>query len=165
MIANAIALFIENLPTAFFILALLAASFTRTIPQTAERWLSWILLSVGAEGLWAGTTHVFFPATAAKFIGWQVSPFQFEIGIADIALGVTAIVSFWRPIVFKTAVVTFSTVFFIGLAIDHIHQVMVTGNTSPGNFGLLLLLTIIRPLLLVVLLTVAARSPAQLKRP
>jgi hypothetical protein len=66
MIANAIALFIENLPSAFFILALLAASFTRTIPQRAERYLSWILLSVGAEGLWAGTTARVFPGDGSK---------------------------------------------------------------------------------------------------
>jgi hypothetical protein len=165
MIANAIALFIENLPTVFFIGALLVATFTHAIPQTVERFLSWILLSVGAENLWAGVSHVFFPATAAKFIGWQVSPFQFEMGIADLALGVTAVASFWRPLAFKAAIVTFGFVFYIGLVIGHIQQIMSTGDTAPGNFGMLLLLSIIKPLLLAGLLLFAARSPAQLKRP
>jgi hypothetical protein len=42
-----------------------------------------LLLPIGITGLWAGVSHVFFPATAAAHIGWQVSPFQFEVGMAD----------------------------------------------------------------------------------
>jgi hypothetical protein len=45
--------------------------------------------------LWAGLFHVFFPHVAAASIGWEVSPFQFEVGVADIAIGLTAIASFW----------------------------------------------------------------------
>jgi len=30
-----------------------------------------------------GIAQVFFPATAAAHIGWQVSPFEFEVGMAD----------------------------------------------------------------------------------
>jgi hypothetical protein len=62
----------------------------------AERFLSWILLlRIGITGLWAGAFHVFFPATAAKLIGWEVSPFQFEVGMADLAIGATACVAYW----------------------------------------------------------------------
>jgi hypothetical protein len=165
MIADLIASFIKNIPTVLFILALVAATLTRHIPQVAERFLSWILLSVGLEGLWAGLTHVFFPETAARFIGWQVSPFQFEIGIADIALGVTAALSFWRPITFKAAVVTFVFIFYVGLAIGHIRQIVTTGDMAAGNAGLLLVLTIIKPALLVGLLIAARISYAKLKRP
>jgi hypothetical protein len=51
----------------------------------AERFLSWILLlPIGVTGPWAGAFHVFFPATAAALIGWEVSPFQFEVGMADL---------------------------------------------------------------------------------
>ena len=54
-----------------------------------ERLLAWILLlPIGVTGLWAGVSHVFFPAVAAAHIGWQTSPFQFEVGMADFAIGV-----------------------------------------------------------------------------
>lgn len=165
MIADFIAMFIKNLPTVFFILALVIASMSRDIPQAAERYLSWVLVSVGLEGLWAGLTHVLFPETAARFIGWQVSPFQFEIGIADIALGVTAIMAFWRPIAFKAAVVTFGFIFFVGLVIGHIKQIVTTGDMAAGNAGLLLVLTVVKPVLLVGLLIAARISYAKLKRP
>jgi hypothetical protein len=49
-----------------------------------EMLLAWVLLlPIGITGLWAGVSHVFFAATAAAHIGWQVSPFQFEVGTAD----------------------------------------------------------------------------------
>jgi hypothetical protein len=32
--------------------------------------------------VWAGFFHVFFPELAARSIGWAVSPFQFESGVA-----------------------------------------------------------------------------------
>ena len=55
------------------------------------RSLAWIvLLPIGVTGLWAGVFHVFFPAVSARYIGWEVSPFQFEVGMADLAIGVTA---------------------------------------------------------------------------
>lgn len=165
MIGEGIAFFVKNLPTVFFIAALVIATMTRGIPQLPERYLSWVLVSAGLEGVWAGATHVLFPETAARFIGWQVSPFQFEIGVADIALGVTALLSFWRPLAFKAAVVTFSFIFYVGLAYGHLHQVAVTGNMAAGNAGLLLVLTIIKPVLLVGLLLAARASGIPLKRP
>jgi hypothetical protein len=73
----------------------------------AERFLSWILLlPIGVTGLWAGLFHVFLPGTAAAPIGWEVSPFQFEVGMADLAIGVTACISFWRDLSFKAAAVS-----------------------------------------------------------
>lgn len=165
MIANVIKLLIENLPTVFFVLALVIAAVTRSIPQTAERFLSWVLLSCGLEALWAGASHVLFPETAAHFIGWQTSPFQFEVGMADLSLGVISTLSFWRPLAFKAAVVTFTVVYYVGLAYGHFHQIATTGNTAAGNDGLLLLLTVIKPLLLFGLLIGARVSYAKLKRP
>jgi hypothetical protein len=38
--------------------------------------------------------HLFFPSIAAADIGWEVSPFQVEVGMADLAIGATAFASF-----------------------------------------------------------------------
>ena len=62
-----------------------------------------------------GIYDVFFPSTAAHFIGWQVSPFQFEVGMADLALGATAVWAFWRDLSFKAAIVCAASIFMLGM--------------------------------------------------
>lgn len=156
--ANAIRLILTNLPAILFVAALIAPSIRR--PRSAASYLSWLLLlSVGIDMLWAGLFHVFFPSIASAQIGWQVSPFEFEIGVADMAMGVTAIVSFWRSWEFKAAVVLYVVLFYIGVGIGHFREALVAHDYSPDNFGLLLLLTIAKIPLLAGLLW-AARPKA-----
>jgi hypothetical protein len=116
-----------------------------------------LLLPIGVTGLWAGISHVFFPATAAAHIGWQVSPFQFEVGMADLAIGVTAIGSFWQDLSFKAAAVCAASIFLLGDAIGHVREMMVAGNFAPGNAGLPFYMDIICPVLTIVLVIIAKR--------
>src|ERR1700754_1445243 len=112
MIASAIRFLLQNLPAVLFLLALLIAAATRREGPAAEQFLSWILLlPIGITGLWAGAFHVFFPATAARLIGWDVSPFQFEVGMADLAIGATAVIAFWRDLNFKAGAVSAASIF------------------------------------------------------
>jgi hypothetical protein len=95
MIASSIRFVLQNLPALLFIAALVVAAARRSHGPAAERFLSWLLLlPIGVTGLWAGAFHVVLPATAASLIGWQVSPFQFEVGMADLAIGATACIAF-----------------------------------------------------------------------
>jgi hypothetical protein len=103
---------------------------------------------VGADGIWAGLFHIFFPAVASGEIGWAGSPFEFEIGIADLALGITAVISFGRSLSFKSGVAVYAILFYIGVAIGHVYQAVAKADFSPDNFGMLLLITVLRALLL-----------------
>lgn len=163
MIANAIRLILTNIPLVMFILASLIPLLRhRQSGRFAERYLSWLLLlSIGVASLWAGLYHTLSPQTAAAFIGWQSSPFQFEMGMADIALGVVAIVSFWRSLQFKLAVVLWVAIEFAGLVYGHFHQLATTGDHQAGNAGILLGLTIIHVVLLPLLWMLARRSARQ----
>lgn len=99
MIAKAIAFFIRNLPAVLFALALILSALGRPRGSAANRLLAWVLLlPIGVTGLWAGIMHVFFPGIAAAYIGWQVSPFQFEVGMADFAIGVTSCLDFFGEV-------------------------------------------------------------------
>ena len=150
---------LRNLPAALFIVAIAAAVLQRGRGSTAERFLAWVLLlPIGVTGLWAGLFHVFFPATAAAHIGWQTSPFQFEVGMADLAIGVTACLAFWRPLPFKAAAVCAASVFLLGDAVGHIRQMVAAGNFAPGNAGVPFYMDVICPLLSMGLLAVAARK-------
>ena len=55
--------------------------------------------------------------------------------MADLAIGATACLSFWRNLDFKAAVVMVSSIFFLGDAVGHVKQMMVAGNFAPGNAG------------------------------
>jgi hypothetical protein len=115
-------------------------------------------LPIGAAGLWAGIYHVFFPAIAAGHIGWQVSPFQFEVGMADLAIGVTACNAFWRDLNFQAATVSVAAIFLLGDAVGHVREMTIAGNFAPGNAGVPFYMDIISPLFAVVLVVLAMRS-------
>jgi len=150
--AQIISLVLSNLPVILFVVAILVALAGQRGQPLAARLLDWmLLLPVGIGGVWAGFFHVTFPEIAARSIGWQVSPFQFEIGVADMAIGTAAIISFWRSLGFKAAVVVYIVLFNFGVAVGHVREAM-AGDFAPNNFGLLLVMTIAEMIILPILL-------------
>lgn len=165
MVAGLIGFVVRNLPAFLFAAALAAAAAQRGRGPAAERFLSWLLLlPIGVTGLWAGATHVFFPAVAAAHIGWQPSPFQFEVGMADLAIGVTACLAFRADLSFKAATVCAASVFLLGDAVGHVHQMLAAGNFAPGNAGVPFYMDIICPLLSIALLVVARRQVSAVRK-
>lgn len=148
--AKVIEIVLSNLHAVLFAGAILIA-VVKGAPL-AERLLEWLLLlPIGVGYVWAGLFHVFFPQIAAQSIGWQVSPFQFEIGVADMSIGFLAILSFWRSLPFKTAVALYIVLFSVGVTIGHVRQAM-AGDLAANNFGLLLVLTVAEIILFPILL-------------
>jgi hypothetical protein len=159
MFAAAIKFVLGNLPAILFVASFVSAAVTKSPAYFPARLLGWILLlSIGVESAWAGFFHIFFPHIAASSIGWEVSPFQFEIGVADASIGIVAIVSFWRSLDFRGAVVGYISLFFAGVAIGHVREAVLAGNTSTNNFGLLLVITVIQVVLLPVLYVLARKQ-------
>lgn len=159
MVGEAIGFFLRNLPAFLFVAALVFAASFRGNGGVAERLLAWILLlPIGVTGLWAGISHIFFPAMAAAHIGWQVSPFQFEVGMADLAVGVTAFIAFWRDLSFKAAAVCGASIFLLGDAIGHVREMMLAHNFAPGNAGLPFYMDIICPTLAIILIIITKRQ-------
>ena len=159
MIAAVIGFVLRNLPALLLVLALALAAARRGPGGTAERYLAWLLLlPIGVTGLWAALFHLFFPTTAAEMIGWQTSPFQFEVGMADLAIGVTAVLSFWRDLSFKAAAVCAASIFLLGDAVGHVHQMLAAGNFAPGNAGVPFFMDVICPVLAIAFLARAVRE-------
>lgn len=159
MIGDAIRLVLGNVMPICLVAALLGATLTRGhAPSRAEHYLNWLLLFFGIQSIWAGLFNAFFQEIAAKSIGWAPSPFEFEIGWADMAIGLAALVAAWRSLDFKAAVVLTIAVFFLGVVWGHFYERFVNNDTAPNNFGAMLVVTIIWGLLLVVLYPLAARA-------
>lgn len=157
MIQRAIEFVLSNLPAILFVAAFVLAAVTKGPIYFPARLLGWLLLSIGIAYSWAGFFHIVFPHMAASTIGWQVSPFQFEIGVADASIGIVAIISFWRSLDFKGPVVGYITLFSIGVAFGHFREAIYAGNTSSNNFGVLLMITLAHVVLLPVLYVMARK--------
>ena len=159
MIGQTIAFVLGNLPAFFLVAALVIAAITRTPSSVPERYLAWLLLlPVGGSGLWAALFHLAFPALSAAQIGWAPSPFQFEVGMADLAIGAAACLSFWRDLSFKAAVVMINAIFLLGDAVGHVRQMVAADNFAPGNAGTPFFTDIILPILTIALVLAAHRS-------
>jgi hypothetical protein len=161
MMAETIAFVLRNLPVFLFVAALVFAWLGRSNAPIAERLLGWILLlPLGVSGIWAAVFHLFFPEVAAADIGWDPSPFQFEVGMADLAMGVTACISFWRSLDFKAGVVIVNAIFLLGDAIGHVRQMIAEDDFAPGNAGVPFFGDLIFPTLALILLIIVQRSQA-----
>ena len=153
MVGDTIAFVLRNLPAILLVLAFILGPVFRGPENLAGSMLSWILLlPIGVTGIWAASFHVFFPQVAAADIGWQTSPFQFEVGMADLAVGVTACVAFRRALAFKEAAVIAASISLLGDAVGHVHQMLAAGNFAPGNAGIPFFTDIICPVLAISLL-------------
>jgi hypothetical protein len=149
-----VAFVLENLPAILLALAVLLGAAARS----AERMLGWVLLlPIGVTGLWAAIYHLAFPDFAARFIGWQPSPFQFEVGVADLAYGAVAVAAFRCGLGFRAAVVWIATIALLGDAVGHVRQMIAAGNFAPGNAGVVFWTDILIPALALVLLAMARR--------
>lgn len=155
MVANWVALAFEDFGMAMFILALLFIAGDIIIHlksvdyfEIIFRWIA--LFSLGFTGIYAAIMHAFFPTTSAQAIGWPMSPFQFEVAMADLAIGVLGLMAFKYKDGFRLATVIASTCFFWGDAIGHIFQMLVHSNFTRGNAGSWFWLDILVPLILII---------------
>ena len=159
--AETIAFVLRNLPVLLFVAALVFAGLSRSREPMADRLLNWILLlPIGVSGIWAAVFHLFFPEIAAADIGWEPSPFQFEVGMADLAMGMAACISFWRSLDFKAAVVIVNAIFLLGDAIGHVRQMIAEANFASGNAGAPFIGDLVFPALSIILLIIVQQSNA-----
>ncbi len=157
---NTIMTFIfSHIPSVLFFIAIILAIW-RISKKPANRHservinilLSHIFIAIGLGMLWGGCFHVFAPQVAASFIGWQTSPFQFEVGMGDIGTGVAACIAGFSSRGFRLAVATYYAIFAYGAAIGHVHQMLVANNFAPGNAGLIFWMDILLPTSILILL-------------
>jgi hypothetical protein len=106
---------------------------------------------VGFAGIFGAMGHLLRPDEVARSIGWQTgSPFQFEVGVHDLAWGFLGLIGLRYGRQFWLAVITGWSVFMFGAAFGHIRETLSQGNFAPYNFGMILP-DILIPLVLISL--------------
>ena len=110
------------------------------------------LFPLGLQGVWAFIGHVFFPQQSAAVIGWAPSPFQYEVGVANLGLGLACIYAAFKGFEARVAAGIVAACFRLGAGIGHIREIAVTGNLAPGNAGPIIFTDFLTPLAVLALL-------------
>jgi hypothetical protein len=130
------------------------------INTVAEAFLSfYMLFPVGISNLINFVFHVFFGDMAAKFIGWENSPFQAEVGFASLGVGITGILAYKASFPFRVATFIPPAAFLLGAAGGHIYQMIAAHNFSPGNVGLVLPSDVLIPVIGFIFLWLSYKHP------
>jgi hypothetical protein len=150
----------------FFVISLIVGAIhllrdnhPRTAGRVAEVLLLWLLvINVGVGGVFGFIGHTVFADTAAASIGWPAgNPFQTEVAIANLAIGVLGILCYWFRDQFWLATVIGNAVWQLGDAVGHVRQIVIANNWSPNNAGPALWADIAFPIILIALLVIARR--------
>jgi hypothetical protein len=125
-----------------------------------ERLLRYLFVfPLGLQGLWAFVGHVFFPAQSAAAIGWANCPFQFEVGMANLGLGLASLYAAFRGFEARLTAFLVAACFLIGAGLFHIKDIVTTGNFAPGNAGPIMVTDFLTPIAVLVLLYLSSSAP------
>ena len=162
---DAIAFVLGNFTLTFFVLGLLASAIAlrrateRSRAAIVEALFSYFLLfSIGFANFYNFVLHVFFGEMTARFIGWENSPFQLEVGFASLGFAVLGFLAFKGSFDLRLAAVVGPACFLWGAAGGHVYQMIKAHNFAPGNAGIIFYSDILIPL--VGLLFLWLQSPA-----
>jgi hypothetical protein len=144
----------------FIILALAAASLHLALSRDsrssktaiARTYLLYLLfIYVGLMGILTAYAHVFRPEQTSASIGWSTSPYEYEVGMADLTVGVLGVLCLWIRGNFWLATAIANAVWLLGDAVGHIRQITIHNNHAENNSGIFLIVEIIAPLVILAL--------------
>ena len=126
----------------------------RTKERVAQTFLLWLLVvCVGIASVLTFIADAFFADQMAASLGWPAgNPFQSLVAVANLSIGVLGILSYWKRGNFWVATVIAFAVWWLGAAVVHIRDMLVSGNHAPNNTGVTVYMDILVPVILVALL-------------
>ena len=132
---------------------------SRTPARRIELIMIYVLaISVGANGLSGAFGHLFLSDIVAEGIGWAAgSPFQLEMGYANLALGILGLLAISRRDGMRSAAIIVTAVIGGGATLVHLQDIIATGNLAPGN-TIQNLGNLLDPAILIGLTWLTARS-------
>jgi Family of unknown function (DUF6790) len=141
------------------VLALLHLAMQKQ-PRTWRRIADVLLLyalafPIGLGGFVGFIGHTMRAGPVAASIGWPAgNPFQYEVAVANLAFGVLGLLCLRFRDGFWTATGVGWSVFMLGAAGVHLHQIQVGQPYAPENAGAILYFDIIAPACVLALLAI-----------
>lgn len=127
-------------------------------------WGELLFYVVGIGYAYTGLLHAYAQGVAAPEIGWQPSPFEYELGWMEIPLAVVALMSLRRGFEFRLAATIIFAAFALAAAAQHVQQILCCHNYAPGNAGWILWVGDIAIPIVVVICATASASRARRSR-
>jgi hypothetical protein len=163
------AVIVSLVPVLLWVMALVCAGIailrgSRPITRgfVIDRLLRYLFLfPLGVQGLWAFFCQVFLPEETANAIGWEPSPFQFEVGVANLGLGLASLYAAFSGFGAKAAIAVLAACFLGGAGVGHLIDIAQGDNLAPGNAGPILYTDFLTPIVALVLLLLVPRSGAR----
>jgi uncharacterized protein DUF6790 len=106
---------------------------------------------VGVMGLFTAYYHVFLPVEASARIGWVTSPYEYEVGMADLTIGVLGVLCVFFRGEFWLATAIADAVWLLGDAIGHVRDLRLRSNHAEYNAGTFLIFEFVVPILILAL--------------
>jgi uncharacterized protein DUF6790 len=132
----------------------------RKQPRTKQRVADVLLLylfafPIGLGGLVGFIGHTLRAVPVAASIGWSAgNPFQYEVAVANLAFGILGLLCLQFRDSFWTATAIGWSIFLLGAAGVHLHQIRIGQPYAPANAGAVLYFDILMPVLVIALLRV-----------
>lgn len=129
--------------------------------------LDWyVLWGVGISNLINFVFHSFLGDFSAQQIGWAQSPFQLELALASLGIGIAGVIAFPRRVgwLAKLVATVPPTVFMLGAGLGHIYQAITTGDSAFANSGPILYTDLVIPFWAVLLLWLARVEERRARR-
>lgn len=144
----------------FVALAVIAASIHLAVSHQrrssggaiAETYLLYLfVIYVGLMGVLTAYAHVFRPIQTSASIGWSTSPYEYEVGMADLTIGVLGLLCVRFRGNFWLATAIANAVWLLGDAVGHVRQMVESNNRAENNSGIFLGTEFVVPVLILVL--------------
>ncbi len=121
-------------------------------------WGEVLFYCIGIGLVYVWYFHAFLPNFTAPLIGWQPSPFEWELAWAELGIAAIAILGLWRGYEMRLAATLAVAIFLFGAAAQHIHLMITAHNYAPGNSGLTLWFGDVALPLFLLLLALGSRD-------
>ncbi|WP_158968033.1 DUF6790 family protein [Chachezhania sediminis] len=142
------------IPVILYLLAIVLGLLGVPMPLAADTLsplTAWMLaVSLGLSSLWSAFGHLTASEMVAKSIGWATSPFQLEIGWANLGIGLGAIAAAVLGRDAAIAITIMACCFLWGAAKVHTDEMIREKNFSINNAGPIYFWDILTPLTLIV---------------
>jgi hypothetical protein len=142
----------------FAVLALMAATIhlvvspkqrSATVTIVGTYLLYLLFIYVGLMGLFTAYYHVFRPIEASASIGWSTSPYEYEVGMADLTIGVLGVLCLVFRENFWLATAIADAVWLLGDAVGHVREMVFHNNHAENNAGIFLIFELAMPVLIL----------------
>jgi hypothetical protein len=144
------------------IAAAIAIRFDTQIKSRSQRMETYLVylfgLGVAGGGIGGFFGHMFLSDYIAESVGWPAgSPFQLEMGFANLAIGLLGFIAITRRDGFREATVMAAAVISVGASVVHFIDIFETGNLAPGN-TIQNISNLLKPALLIGFLIASRRA-------